>query len=213
MWNRLEHFEMLVDDLCEIYSQDPDIGLCVTDFCTPGANEVILKCQKQAPFPLHFRQREREFCNGLGHNIAARHAPDGCILAIAAVDLKMPPDITLTIRRWTQEGRKFYGPQIRYECQDGRLVSCRAAYALIGCFKSDFDRVGGMATNMKWGGDHRDGGEDIKLMKALKKRGLVERRKCHPALVSRWHPRNVEQTFYSRMPWWSLVDEDGEPVG
>lgn len=220
MWQRVAHFEALLENLRELWEQDPNIELHAVDFCTEGFDdEQIGRYVESVPFPLQIWRINHEFCNGMGHNVAARHVPGGQIVAPIAVDICMPLTICREIREHTREGHSYYAPQVMYQCEDGRLCHCRAAYALFGVFKSDFDRTGGFRQNMMWGGNRKEGGEDIWLMKRLKKLGLREHRSGgRRELYCRWHLRNVEQTFYQSlhryhtMPYWSKVDAKGEPV-
>ena len=217
MWNRMEHFELLLRDLCGIHGQDPRVVLHVVDFCTVPA-KVLRNLATQMPFTMRFWQIDREFCNGMGHNFCIRKIEEGeALVAVIAVDLQMPPDITKDIRKHAVPRQSFYGPEVRYQCRDGRLKRCSAAYALIAADLYDIRRAGRLQQNMMWGGDRREGGEDIALMKRLKRR-LKQRRPFHEGLICRWHLRNVEQRYYQsyhrygNMPWWDLVDSSGKPV-
>jgi hypothetical protein len=219
MWNRMEHFELLLQDLVQIHKQDPDIALHVTDFCTTCPAQLEDRLD-ELPFEARIWQISHEFCNGMGHNVCIQHISDPtALVAIIAVDLKMPPTITQDIRQHAIPGHSFYGPMIRYECQDGRLKRCTAAYALIAAGVQDIRRAGKLRQNMMWGGDKREGGEDVVFMKQLKARAhLRQHRPAHPELICRWHARDTSQTFYKsyrrygQMPWWDLVDAEGKPV-
>lgn len=218
MWNRMKHFGQLLENLEEIWEHDKNIALHVAEF-----NQVkparLRKMLLPMPFHTQFWQIDHEFCNGMGHNVCIQNIIDNnSILAIIAVDLMMPPTITSDIRRHTIPGETFYGPLVQYQCADGRRLPDGAAYALISVFKQDMDKAGRLAQNMMWGGNRREGGEDIMLMRRLKRIGLKQRRPRHEGLVCRWHTRNVDQTFYRsynryhQMPWWDLVRDDGTPL-
>jgi hypothetical protein len=220
MWNRMEHFKALLEDLKKIHQQDPDIVLHVADFYTVPKKEIL---DLLAPLPFHSKllQLQGEFCNGLGHNECIRHIHDDeALVAVIAVDLKMPPDITTDIRKNAVPGKCFYGPMIRYECQDGSTRKCTAAYALIAAARADLRKAGKLAENMMWGGDRREGGEDTRLMHQLKNHAkLRQRRPVHAGLICRWHTRNVDQKFYqswkryNQMPHWNMTDDEGNVVG
>lgn len=219
MWNRLEHFEALLENLKRIHAQDPDIVLYATDFCTTEMANLD-RLVRGLPFKCRFWQVQHEFCNGMGHNICIRHILDQeALVAIIAVDLQMPPDITLEIKKHAVPGQSFYGPEVNYMCKNGHVRKCSAAYALIAAAKSDLDRAGELRQNMMWGGDYREGGEDVVLMKQLKARAKLKQcRPFHPGLICRWHPRDVTQRFYSSYrrygapAHWDLVNGHGKPL-
>lgn len=219
MWNRKDDFLILLKDLQSVYEYDRDIALYVADFGT-ASKSTLESAAAGVGYPVRIWQLDHEFCNGMGHNYClARIADPDAIVAVIAVDLGLPRTITDDIRQNVISGKTFYGPKIRYADKEGKLHRCGAAYALIAAYRRDFLRVGRLQQNMQWGGNHREGGEDIALMKKFKARGLKQVRPFHPALICRWHPRNVQQTFYksyrryNRMPWWDLVDNEGKPIG
>jgi hypothetical protein len=219
MWNRMEHFERLLENLSLIYREDQDIVLSVGAFVDkPEERSRIFALISRFPFRTPVVFLEGEFCNGLGHNEAAKRSSLGCILCPITVDLRMPMDITQRIRENVEPSKKFYGPKVYNESSDGRIHLCEYAYSLIAMHRYDFDRTGGFAENMKWGGDHHEGGEDKVLTQKLRDLGLEEVRPICNDLVCRWHPRDVTQTYYTSLgryhkkPWWDFVDEKGEPV-
>lgn len=215
----MQHFRQLLDDLKQIHQRDPNIALHVVDFCTTTADN-LQRLTQDLPFHCRFWQIQHEFCNGMGHNVCIRHIKDKtALVAVIAVDLQMPANITAKIRKYAVPGRSFYGPMISYQCKDGSLKRDSAAYALIAAGRTDFQRVGKLRQNMLWGGDKREGGEDTQLMKQFRKQvKLKQHRAFHPRLICRWHPRDVTQRFYQsyhryyQMPWWNLVDNQGNPI-
>jgi hypothetical protein len=218
MWERQGHFRLYLEQMREIYKTDQRIALHAADFCSTGAGALQSE-MRSLPFPTVFFSLKREFCNGRGHNVCIQRIKEsGALVAVTAVDLQMPADITRDIRAKAVRKRSFYGPMVHYQCKNGRVRKCTAAYALIAAALDDLKKVGKLQENMTWGGDRREGGEDTQLAKSLKKLGLAQKRPVHPGLVCRWHERNVNQKFYQSYwryngpPHWNLVDKQGNPV-
>lgn len=213
-WQRTEQLRLLLKNFEYIWNVDNQTQMIVTCFASKDMGRTkLLSMLDAVECPVRVTYLNERFCNGRGHNVAAEHVSSDGIICPITVDLRMPLDIASRIRQYTKEGHSFYGPKVNNADESGKLHRCDYAYSLISMFKSDFDKAGTFAENMKWGGDNEkpEGGEDVVLGRKLIKMGYKEVRPFARDLICRWHPRNVNANFYKTLykykkkPWWTLT--------
>lgn len=221
MWNRAEHLKQLLANLQLIVQVDKHSTLHVAFFDSDDitAAEARRRIEEEMDFPARMTRLSSPFNNGHGHNIAAGDCGAEDILCAVTVDLRMPLNICARIRTNVELGKKFYGPKTYSENEQGNLYADEYGYAMFGLFGQDFVDVGGFVENKKWGGDNDEqpeGGEDMVMVRRLKRAGLKEVRPYALDLVCRWHPRDITSGFYSSLrryrkkPWWTFTNSKGE---
>ncbi|EDO48941.1 predicted protein [Nematostella vectensis] len=110
--------------------------------------------------------------------------------------LKLPADIFDAIRKHTLEGLTLFVPKLvklkcGYSPQYPQGGWDTLGYGLLGIYKTDWDRIGGMnEVEFK----HKWGGEDWEIMDRAIAAGLEPQRICLPHLYHMFHSR--EQDWY-----------------
>lgn len=221
MWNRFQHLKILIKDLSKVMEQDEDIALYVCAFKGKDAvREDVAGALGDAPFPTELVWREDEFGNGLGHNLAAKEAPEDCIISIVTVDINLPPDITSRIRPRVVRGKEFYFPEMFQQCRDGRLEKRGGGGALLAIYRDDLLRLGGLQpARCPWGGNTKlNKAEDCIFPRKAQEAGLKMNRPVERDMFCKWHKRFRSNPFYRTLrgrqtqklcPWMNFYRDNG----
>ncbi|KAK3736338.1 hypothetical protein QZH41_020811, partial [Actinostola sp. cb2023] len=134
------------------------------------------------------------FYKTLGLQQAADSITDpNAIVVILDLHLDIPAYFVDDIRKHTIQGLQFYSPVLmRMECGTNAAVDMGSywefhGYGLVGIYKNDWDKFGGMNVEefkYKWGG------EDIEMTDRILMEGFESERKKIKGLVHYYHPKH-----------------------
>lgn len=189
IWNRGKHLKELVDTLNRIYKNNKNFKFHLCDYYS---TDIYVEDElKRLSCEYTLIRLNEKFNYGKGWNIGARNVPTEDIIALIAIDIKLPKDIIEKIHMFTNRGKTFFGPECGTEEKDGRLAFRHGGYGFISVYKSDYSKTGGVKEKTTWGG------EETGFIAKLKDRTRVkEIRYKAKDIILKWHERDFSATWY-----------------
>ncbi|EDV22125.1 uncharacterized protein TRIADDRAFT_29300 [Trichoplax adhaerens] len=187
-----------IENMSKLYvtTKDPNFSVVIVDFNSTDIDiDGLLKRSSLKRYKII--RKVGHFSRALGLQMGAdsvtnRHS----IVLLMDLHLSIPNNFIDNVRRRTVERRTTFVPYfLRLNCNyspsrpNGYWED--QSYGIVGIYKSDFDRIGGMNTKIykyKWGG------EDWELLSRILSHGLEVERFRYPQFFHYFHRRRG--TFY-----------------
>ena len=211
IYNRGEHFKLLVQDYNKLYEKNKDFKIHITDFSSTDMDieeeAKKLKCQYT------YHRLKCQFNLGIGHNnnIDDPSISLNEVVVIHANDLIVPDNIIDLVTKYTKKNISYYQPIHGMLDEKGR-VHFAGGSCLTSIYKEDFLNIGKYPQTTAWGCD-----DDDFMYRASKQ--LKLNRYEEQNIIVRFHERSMNDPWYRDSyilkqrgylqncpPWWKLVN-------